>query len=151
MLNNINWLKIALAAEQQANNGQPNQPTQPTQPGQPNQLAEGEAPISPAPTPTTEQNVAAGKQQRQEFSKVREISVPDAARAALPTLNQSLYYLTNELMSREDLQLPTPAARALAIEIMAEWLAASRKGVVSDLASIVMSSPRISAVLGNIQ
>ena len=140
-----NWLVIAMQQEQTAP-----QQAQPGQPGQPDGeqgLQEGEAPVSPEPTPTTEQNVNKGKQQRAEMDRTMHISIPDAARRALPALNQSLYFLTNELMSRDDMKLSDQAARSLAVEIMAEWLAASRKGTVSDLATIVTRSQRVQSIV----
>lgn len=82
---------------------------------------------------------------------MKQVAVPDAANKALPALNESLHYLTTELAARDDMRLTEPAARGLAIEIMAAWLAESRKGTVSDLASIVVKSPRINAVLDTVQ
>ena len=156
MRSGTNWLSIALAAEQAPAPAQAQAQAQapgqvPGQAPQQGEQPEGQAPISPAPTPTTEQQANAGKQQRAEFSKIMSVSVPEAARKVLPYLNQTLQSLESELLSMDDLRLTDRTARSMAIEIMTEWIAASNKGPVSDLASIVASSRRIAYILENAQ
>jgi len=95
-----NWFKIAqtneqTAVHQQAVNaigGYNNSLSQ--QPGQ-NQIA-------PAPTKTPTQNVQQGKEQQAELDSIRQVALPDIANKALPTLNESLHFLTNEIVSRDD-------------------------------------------------
>ena len=142
------WLKTAMDAMGQPQAGQPamGQPAM----GQP-PAGEGEAPVEPQPTPTTAQRVQTTRAQQAEVGAMAEVSVPDAARRALPALNQALHLLTSELASMDDMRLPEDAARALAIEIMAEWLAASRKGTVSDLASVVARSQRVQGIVSSIR
>lgn len=141
-----NWLKVAIAAETQGQ--EPNVGGNAISENKAYQSAETPA-INPKPTPTTEQQARTTQRQRAEIGKTLEVSLPDVARQALPALNQSLHILTTELSSRGDLNITPNIARALAVEIMAEWLAASRKSVVSDLASIVAKSSRIQSVVSS--
>ena len=145
-----NWLKTAVEAEQ-AQQGQ-----QAPQAAQTDGQQHGNAPtpstnkpaMNPQPTQTPAQKAQAGKQQMAQMDAIRNVVLPDAARRALPALNQSLYFLMNELVSRDDLHLNESAARTLAIEIMSVWLEASRNGGVSDLGSIVAKSPAIGQSIG---
>ena len=156
MRSGTNWFRVALAAEQaaeqasaaaqQASNAQAAMGVGGTQP-----QTEGQPALEPTPTATPTQKVQQGKAQQAEIGAIQQVAVPDAANRALPALNESLHYLTRELLSRDDMRLSQDAARALAIEIMAAWLGASRQGTVSNLASIVVKSTRINAVLNTVQ
>jgi hypothetical protein len=143
-----NWFKTALATEplsdstQQATNavsGISPLATQPPNPSEPTS--------DPQKTPTPTEKVQQGKAQQEEMGQIHNIVLPEIANKVLPTLNSSLYYLTNEIMSRDDLNLPQTNARGLAIEIMAAWLAASRQSEVSNLAGIVTKSVRINTIV----
>lgn len=154
MHHNPNWLKIAVAAEQGDENSQQSSNTSlkgaPPVPQETGLSDKVESASKPPLTPTTTQKSQQDKNARTENRINPKTSVMDAANKALPTLNQSLYTLTNELMSRDDIRLSENTARGLAIEIMAAWLAASRKSTVSNLAVFVGQSSRIESVLASI-
>ena len=146
-----NWLKTAIDGEQAT------QDNQATQQGaaQQNAAQQGDTQQkatqpsqNPAPTPTAQQKAQSGNKQRAQLDAIRDVVIPDVARRSLPALNQSLYFLVNELMSRDDLKLSEDAARKLAIAIMAEWLGASRSGTVSDLGSILAKSQTVENAFG---
>ena len=146
-----NWLKTAIDGEQAI------QDNQATQQGAAHQNAAQQGDTqqkatqpsqNPAPTPTAQQKAQSGNKQRAQLDAIRDVVIPDVARRSLPALNQSLYFLVNELMSRDDLKLSEDAARKLAIAIMAEWLGASRSGTVSDLGSILAKSQTVENAFG---
>jgi hypothetical protein len=140
-----NWLKIAQIAEQtsegnqqavNAVSGKNITGTQPQQPDQRNQTQQ-------KPPQKSDQN------NQIETARIRQEAIADIARSSLPSLNESLHFLSTEIMSRDDVRLPKEYANLIAVEIMAAWLAASRNGTVSDLASVVMKSARINNILGS--
>lgn len=151
MRSGTDWLKTALdAMGQLGEQGQPAQGDPAQVAGQSQATQQATPQVAPEATPTTVQRIENTRKQRAEIGQMAEVSIPDAARRALPSLNQSLYFLTNELMSRDDMRLPENAARTLAVEIMTEWITASRKGTISDLASIIAKSDRIQSVISSI-
>ena len=146
-----NWLKTAIDGEQAT------QDNQATQQGaaQQNAAQQGDTQQkatqpsqNPAPTPTAQQKAQSGNKQRAQLDAIRDVVIPDVARRSLPALNQSLYFLVNELRSRDDLKLSEDAARKLAIAIMEAWLGASRSGTVSDLGSVLAKSPTVENAFG---
>lgn len=145
-----NWLTAAMDDPSQASNPKVDQDALQTVNPPAQKGEEPQSLIQPEPTPTTQENVAKNKAQASQMDNIQSAVVPDVARVALPSLNQSLHFLTTELLSREDLRLQDTSARQLAIEIMLAWLSASRSGGVSDLASIVVKSPRINNLLSTL-
>jgi len=143
-----NWLKIATAAEQAIQDNQA--ATQPgdQQPGVPQPGGQPKQAIEPKPTQTPQQKSYEGKQQRAQLDAIRDVVLPDVARIALPAMNQSLHFLMNELMSRDDLRLTEDTGRKLAIDIMAAWLGASKMGAVSDLGTILTRSKAVETTIG---
>ena len=148
----MDWLKTALAAEAPQTGGTPGgqqtiQPPAPVAQEGAQQDPQDVSPIKPAPTPTTEQNAAKGKQQNDKMGHMMQVSLPIAAQESLGKLNQSLDDMSESLSKNSSLDLQPQAARALAVEIMAEWLGASRSGPVSQLAPKISGSKRIQALL----
>jgi len=151
MQTKTNWFKTALAQEQSTPQGFTNPSTRGGQsemsyssnPGQ----TETNSPVEPKPTPTPAQKAEQGKQQRVETDRLRQVSVPEVANRVLPSLNAALHNLVNEVLS---INLPEPAARGLAIEIMAAFVAASKNGPVSEMTSVIVKSPRINRVLDTV-
>jgi len=145
-----NWFKIAQATEpssdgtQQATNAVSGISPLGAQP--PNST---EQTINPKPTPTPEQKVQNNKNQQEERGQIHNIVLPEIANKILPVLNSSLYNLSNEIISRDELNLTQANARNLAIEIMAAWLGASRQSEVSNLANVVISSTRINTIINS--
>jgi len=147
----VNWLKTAISAEQAPTGDNPGgqqtvQPTQTATQGaqESAQVPEqGQSKISPSPTPTPAQAAAQGKQQRREQDQVFQVAIPQAAQASIASLNQGLKSLISNLMSKDELGLTEDAAKALAVEIAAEWIGASRKGVVTRLDDVVVKSTRL--------
>lgn len=72
-----------------------------------------------------------------------QVSIPQAAQASVAALNQGLKALVSNLMAREELKLNEEAASALAVEIAAEWVGASRMGAVTRLDDVVAKSTRL--------
>jgi hypothetical protein len=136
-----NWFKVAQAA-MDAQEGQTE--GQATQQGVPAQNAA----VQPAPTPTPVQNAATADKRQKMIENVHRVAIPDLARRSLPVLNQVLYSLGNEVTGTNNLHLQPAAAKAITIEIIAEWLAAVRQnGSVSNLETILANSPRLNAMV----
>ena len=149
----MGWLKTALDAAAAPTGGTPGgqqtvQPTVPTGQEDSQQAQQDVSPIKPAPTPTTGQNAAKSNQQQAQTEHALQVSIPTVAQEQLGTLNQNLGSITDSLMRSHDMHLSETAARRLAVEIVAEWVAASRNGNVSQLANIIANSKRMRALAG---
>lgn len=144
-----NWFKIAQTNEQTAVHQQAVNAIG----GDNNTLSQqsGQNQIAPAQTKTPTQNIQQGREQQAELDKIRQVTLPDIANKVLPTLNGALHFLTSEILSRDDVAMPPEAAKQLAIEIMAAWLAESRRNPVSNLPLIIVKSDRVNRVIDTIR
>lgn len=146
-----NWFKTALASEpisdstQQATNAVSGVSPLGNQPPNPANTSKPAGNAKPTQNQTEQEQQSKNQQTKRE--QTHRIALPEIANKVLPMLNSSLYSLTNEIMLRDDLNLPRESARGLAIEIMAAWLAASRQTDVSNLEQVVTNSMRISTLV----